>query len=370
MNDDAPRRPVLRDLPLVPRLVIAVFLMSVGVGYFSALVQLHFQAASPGKVLPDMDDAARIYNGDPNGKSQLERLLSQEENLPFNGSGSMRAAFTARSSGWKGQINKRAKEELKEKQEKGEKDAKLDLPEAEKHLRGDRDGERLALLAWIRAGAPEKAFESNDFELAGVPDDQPITARYLIKDAEENPVKPHRVRIQNLLDDRCVRCHKEGGQVSDAPLETYDDVKSYCDVEARGHAMSLTKLAQTTHVHLLGFSMLYGLTGLIFAFTSYPGWMRFVLAPLPLLAQVADISCWWLGRLDPQFAHTISITGGIVAAGLFLHIVLSLFNMFSWRGWLVLILLFGLAGFGGFTAYQKVIDPFLQQESKGQVLER
>ena len=358
MSDDVPHRFVLRDLPLVPRLVIAVFLMSVGVGYFAALVQLHFQAASPGRLLPDMDDAARIYNGDPNGKSQLERLLTQEENLPFNGSGSMRAAFTSRSSGWKGQINKRAKEE------------KLDLPEAEKHLRGDRDGERLALLAWIRAGAPEKPFESNDFELAGVPDDQPITARYLIKDDEGNPVRPRRVRIQNLLDDRCVRCHKEGGQVSDAPLETYDDVKNYCDVEARGHAMSLTKLAQTTHVHLLGFSMLYGLTGLIFAFTSYPGWMRFLLAPLPLLAQVAEISCWWLGRIDPQFAHTISITGGIVAAGLFLHILLSLFNLFSWRGWVVLILLFALAGFGGFTVYQKVIDPFLQHESKGQVLER
>jgi hypothetical protein len=370
MNGDLPPRPVLRHLPLVPRLVIAIFLMSVGFGYFSALVQLHFQAASPGKVLPSMDDAARIYNGDPNGKSQLERLLTQEENLPFNGSGSMRAAFTSHSSGWKGQISRRAKDELKEEQEKGGQGAKLNLPQAEKHLRGERDGERLALLAWIQAGAPEKAYESNDFDVTRLPEDQPITDRYVIKDGEGNPVKPRRVRIQNVLNDRCVRCHKEGGQVSDAPLEAYDDVKNYCDVEARGHAMSLTKLAQTTHVHLLGFSMLYGLTGLIFAFTSYPGWLRFVLAPLPLLAQVADISCWWLGRLDPHFAHTISITGGIVAAGLFLQIVLSLFNLFGKKGWVVLVLLFALVGFGGFTAYQKVIQPFLQNESKGQVLER
>src|SRR5690349_6311679 len=102
MNDYPPHRLTVGDLPLVPRLVIALFLMSVGVGYFSALVQLHFQAASPGKPLPDMDDAARIYNGDPNGKSQLERLLTEAENLPFNGSGSMRSAFTAHSSGWKG----------------------------------------------------------------------------------------------------------------------------------------------------------------------------------------------------------------------------------------------------------------------------
>jgi hypothetical protein len=354
MNGNLPARLVLRDLPLVARLVIAMFLMSVGIGYFSALVQLHFQAASPGRLLPDMDDAARIYNGDPHGKSQLERLLTEAENLPFNGSGSMRSAFTARSAGWTGTIHRRAKAD------------KVDLSEAEKRVRGDRDGERLGLIAWVEVGAPEKAYEDDAFPLPDRLKDQPITEKYKGEDDDHKPT----LLVKSILNDRCVRCHRDGGQVSDAPLRTYDDVKEYCDVEARGHGMSLTKLAQTTHVHLLGFSMLYGLTGLIFAFTSYPGWMRFVLAPLPLLAQLVDISCWWLGRLDPQFAHTIAIAGAVVAAGLFLQIVLSLFNLFGRRGWVVLVLLFALAGFGGFTLYQKVIDPFLQQESKGQVLER
>jgi hypothetical protein len=53
--------------------------------------------------------------------------------------------------------------------------------------------------------------------------------------------------------------------------------------------VSLKKLAQTTHVHLLGFGLLYGLTGLILTFTSYPGWLRGLLGPLPLVAQVGDI---------------------------------------------------------------------------------
>ena len=48
-------RPVLRDLPLAARLVIATFLLSVGIGYFSALVQLHFQHAKPGSLLPDAE---------------------------------------------------------------------------------------------------------------------------------------------------------------------------------------------------------------------------------------------------------------------------------------------------------------------------
>jgi hypothetical protein len=357
MTDNPSPRPTLLDLPFVPRLVIAVFLISVGIGYFSALVQLHFQGARPGKVLPDMDDAARIYNGDPHGKSQLERVLTEPENLPFNGSGSMQPAFTERSSGWKGAISRRAKQENK---------AHPDLKTAEKLLRAERDGERLALVAWIDAKDRQQAYYDDDaFPLPPDLASHPLTEKF----KAEVDGKPA-ARIKAIIDDRCVRCHAEGkgGGAAEAPLDTYDDLKSYCDVESRRRGMSLTKLAQTTHVHLLGFSMLYGLTGLIFAFTRYPGWMRLLIAPLPLLAQVVDIACWWLARADPMFAHTITITGAIVAAGLFLHIVLSLFSLFSRRGWLVLVLLFVLGGFGAALLEQKVIGPFLERESKGEIV--
>jgi hypothetical protein len=352
MNDEPAPRFTLMSLPFVPRLVIACFLVSVGIGYFSALVQLHFQAAKPGKLLPDMDDAARIYHGDPHDKSQLERVLSAAENLPFNGSGSMRPAFTDRSSGWKGQLSKRAKE------------LKGDLGEAKKRLREERDGERLAVVEWIRTGTPQPAYENDAFALPAELASHPLTEKYKTE-VEGKPA----ARIKGIFDDRCARCHAEGkgGPAAEASLESYDDLKTYCAVETRGHGMSLTKLAQTTHVHLLGFSMLYGLTGLIFAFTRYPGWMRLLIAPLPLLAQVADISCWWLGRIDPAFAHTITITGGIVGAGVFLHIVLSLFSLFGKRGRLVLVVLFILGGFGAALVEEKVIGPYLQHESSGEI---
>jgi hypothetical protein len=130
--------------------------------------------------------------------------------------------------------------------------------------------------------------------------------------------------------------------------------------------LSPTKLAQTTHVHLLGFSMLYGLTGLVLAFSSYPRWIRVLLCPLPLLAQVVDISFWWLARLPepqgPMFARAIVVSGAVVAVGLLLQIVLSLFNLFSKKAWLVLFLLFGIAGFGGYMTKVRVVDPFIAQE--------
>ena len=75
MNDAAVPplpRTVLRDLPLSARLVLALFMISVGLGYFSALVQLHFQQAPAGKLLPGADEAKATYSSKP-GVSQLER---------------------------------------------------------------------------------------------------------------------------------------------------------------------------------------------------------------------------------------------------------------------------------------------------------
>ena len=108
-------------------------------------------------------------------------------------------------------------------------------------------------------------------------------------------------------------------------------------VPEAGHTsrqMSLEHLTQTTHLHLLSFCVLWMLTGLIFAFSSYPTWVRCILAPVVLLAQVADVCCWWLARLNgvgPYFALAIIGTGTVVGFGLFLQIMLSLFNMYRMR---------------------------------------
>jgi hypothetical protein len=133
-------------------------------------------------------------------------------------------------------------------------------------------------------------------------------------------------------------------------------------VETTGTGMSLKKLAQSTHVHLLGFALLYGLTGFIVSLTSYPGWVRGLIAPLPLVAQIADISCWWLGRMDPVFAKAIWVTGGIVAVGLFLQLTLSLFNMFGRWGKAMLIVMALAACTGGYVVKTQVIDPYLSTE--------
>src|SRR5262249_61091595 len=97
--------------------------------------------------------------------------------------------------------------------------------------------------------------------------------KYLPARADAGPA----VKIKTLFEVRCTHCHNTGtAEAGQYPLENYDQIKPYTVVKTSS-AMSLTKLAQTTHVHLLGFSMLYGITALILAFTTLPPFL-----PLPL----------------------------------------------------------------------------------------
>jgi hypothetical protein len=343
---------VLRDLPLSPRLVIAAFLLSVGMGYFSALVQLHFQLASAGQLLPGPDEAIDAYHGRP-GMSQLERLLVADERKPFNGSGSMAAAFTFKSSGWNRAIERQAKKLAPDA-------AEPDLAAAEESLRKERDGERLALIDWLRHGADRKAYNEDAYPVPASLAGKPITEKYLDFDEDEKPVS---IKIQRIISDRCARCHSEGksGPEAEAALDTYEDIQHYVKLKATS-GMSLTALAQTTHVHLLGFSMLFGLTGLAFALTRYPCWLRLAVAPLALVAQVADIACWWLARLDPFFARLILVTGGIVGLSLLTHILGTLWDMFGTRGRIAVACLLVLAAIVGLIVHFQFIAPYLEAE--------
>ncbi len=383
-TSETPQRVTLRELPLAARLTISLFLISVGIGYTSALVQLHFAQAKPGNLLPDMEDAAHNFHGMP-GVGTFERLIRADEHRPFNGSGSMRAAFFKRSAGWSPAIGRRSR------------DFKINTDQAERELRKEREAEIDAILHWLKEGATEKTYADqilpDDFPKAVVRDlpgntvnahvtillqNQPIAAAacssYFVTvpkpleneffEFDENG--KYHSHVKKIIDDKCARCHAEGkgGPQGKIHLESWQEVVDWVhDMGAGGsNGMSLMKLAQTTHVHLLGFAMLYGLTGLILAFSSYPGWLRLILCPLPLTVQIVDISCWWLGRLDPMYAHFVVVTGGVVAMGLMLHIILSLLNMYGVAGKIVLLLMFAAAGGGGFVVKTQLVDPYLARE--------
>jgi hypothetical protein len=337
-----PDRITLRAFPLPVRLTLAAFLIAVGFGYGAALTQVHFQDSHGGLLLPTVDDLIRKFHGeqDPAKRvSTLERLTRtpEHEDAPFTGQGSMFRAFTDKSNEWRKAIK--------------------DKPEAD--VRRERDGERDALLAWVRGGLSRADYDAD--HLPRPPGNAPITQEFLNDDGT--------AKIKSLFTERCARCHQPDGDDAKAarfPMATYEQIKAYSKVDTG--AMSLPALAQSTHTHLLSFAMLFAFTGVIFGLSSYPCWLRVPLAPLVLTAQVAEIACWWLGRLDGPTgvtcARLVLVFGGIVGIGLIVQIVLGLFDLFGAVGKTVLIVLMIAAGVGIGILKQQVIDPQLQRESE------
>jgi hypothetical protein len=368
MQDPTPTtsRLVLRDLSLSLRLVLALFLCSVGLGYFSALINLHFQSASPGEMMPTADDVVTDYAGKTQ-VSQFERLLTARDTLPFNGQGSMRSAYSRRAGGKESAFKEKAKDlghEVKDPEDlKKIKDE--DRERIRKEVAQEMDGERLAMIAWARDPNRKGYFEEEKYPLTGKLAELRITKRFLlVEDGKKYFL------VNKNIESRCTRCHQDGSdpKAGQYPLTSYDEIAVYLEPEGPT-GKSLEKLALTTHVHLLGFSMLYGLTGMIFALTSYPAWLRLLIAPLPLLAQVVDIAFWWLARMEPpyghQFAEAIRISGGVVGVSLAMHIVLGVWNLFGKTGKVVVLLLLVGTGAGAHFAHEKIIAPYLAHE-KGQ----
>jgi len=292
----------LRDLPAELRLVLAAFLVLAAAGYAAALVQVHYQSAAPGELLPGPDRVREIYAGPREApRSQMERLLEAESG-PMNGFGTMRPAFTVQSDGWAALVAKLPPDDLR-------------------RLSEEREGERLALLAWVKAGADRATYDRDDFPLGPELAGQPVTPALL--------AGPGRVKVRSLIEQRCVGCHSEHGRVERArlaPLDGYDRIKPHVAVTASAR-MPLPRLAQTTHAHLLGLALLYAATGCLFCCTGLPRGAKLVVGPLPLAAQGIDIGCWWLSRWDAAFAWGVVAGGAAAGLGLAAHVLGGLWEL-------------------------------------------
>ena len=348
MSDVARPRFTIRQLPLPAKFVLTAFLLSVGVGYFSAMVQIHMQhSARDGSPMPSGADIVEKFSGlrkpDPDAKppvSKIETLISGDPNGAFDKNNMTPAFYGKSGSGY----------------------ARAVKDEGQEVVDARRRTEVQALIAWCRADAATKkaTWEKDSF-----PVDSQSDSDFYDADAKA-------MRIKELVEVRCGTCHA---------AERKPTLASFADVSPLATApttelvdgqwlrsskqISVEGLTQSTHAHLLSFSMLFGLTGLIFAFTSYPAPMRAFFGPLVLVAQLADISCWWLARLEtvgPTFALMIMLTGGAVGVGLAIQLVFSLFDLYGPKGKAVMVGLFlaGAVAFG--TLVVTVIEPALKAE--------
>ena len=162
----------------------------------------------------------------------------------------------------------------------------------------DRIGgpDKRRILQWVRAGA-----KADDF----------------------STIKP-------ILDANCVGCHsassnvqkKSGGPVPS--FETYEGLAALADVDT---GPTIAQLAKVSHVHLFGISIIFLLTGFIFAHSETPAWFRIGLIVVPYAAILADVGSWWLTKWDTFFAVVVIVGGALMGLSLACQILLSLWEM-------------------------------------------
>ncbi len=353
MGTEPTPRSLLRQLPLPAKLVITAFLIAVGLGYFSALVQLHMKHSNKdGEALPTVADVVERFSGlkqyDPNAAppvSTIEQIIKGDRDADDVSKSNMAPAFFKKSKGYTKECEARGK-------------TNIDF---------DREGELQAMILWSKSdpAVKKKAYEDDKFLL---PDDRkgkPLTADFDCTGDKSG------VKIKTLIEKRCMNCHDAqapslGKWAELEPLVTPPSTEVLPGNWVRTNKQITTEsLTQSTHAHLLSFAVLFSLTGLVFAFTGYPFLVRCVIAPIVVIAQVCDIACWWLARLPesgPMFAKTIIMTGGIVGTGLVFHIVLGILDLYNWKGKAVVILLFLLGGAGVGIVGMKVVEPALKLE--------
>jgi cytochrome c553 len=367
---EAARRFTLRDLPIPAKLVLTCFLLAVGGGYTAAMVQLHMQDSKSGEMLPSEADVVLKYTGKkwfpddtnlPRPVSRFVKLITAPEDAPFGGNGTMSPAFTRKDDGEFNRVDRL-----------GANQAGRLLPE--------RHGERDVLVLWAQSepAARAEAYNKDHFAIAEkYKQPKSITPRF--KSSDDS------YRVKSIIETRCVRCHKPNGddpKAGNYPLQSYGDIERYLNIPAAApfraggdwvkvqEPIGMEKLTQSTHAHLLSFAVLFALTGLVFAFTSYYTWLRCLLGPWVLVTVVADVALWWLARLSeqwgPYFAYAIIGTGAASGVGLGLQITLSLLNMYGWKGKFVVLALYALTAVGAWQLYVHKLKPGMESRRASQ----
>ena len=87
-------------------------------------------------------------------------------------------------------------------------------------------------------------------------------------------------------------------------------------------------LIQTSHTHLFGQTLIAGLLGLIFLFSSLGEWKKATILALPFVGTIIDIGGMWLTRFVwPPLAVLVIAGGTLFALGYALITVISLYEL-------------------------------------------
>lgn len=134
-------------------------------------------------------------------------------------------------------------------------------------------------------------------------------------------------QVKPIFQEQCVTCHSAGSGPQLPPLTGYEDIYKLLGTDV---GLTIVQLARVSHIHLLGISILFLLTGAIFALSEGPVHLRIIVVSVPYLSILMDIGSWWGTKyLDPVFAYIVIAGGALMGLALAAQIFISLWQMWA-----------------------------------------
>jgi len=153
--------------------------------------------------------------------------------------------------------------------------------------------DRAKVIAWLRDGATKEGFAA----------------------------------VGAILDKDCTACHSAKSGLPIPPLTSFEEVRKVARVDT---GPSLGDLARVSHIHLFGISLIFVLTGAIFALSRVPRNWKTLIIVLPYISIWADIGSWWITKYQPAFAYIVLSGGALMGASLAAQLLIPLWEM--WFG--------------------------------------
>jgi hypothetical protein len=277
---------MLQLLPATTRRVLAGILLAAGLAYGILLATTFFQTAAPSQMVPDLAEIKRLLFPSAKPISPLERRLVMSD-TPL-GTGPLITGQTGR------------------------------MPPLNESEALQREGDRQALLDWIRSGASRTSYEQDDHTLTQAVSSSSITPKFLRDEGDcANSSARRHLRVRSLFQERCLSCHAEDGDDTARliPFDSYDAIARYLIPESHGDTGRAWLFASLALLFPLA-----GVGGLTFACTSHPFRARILTLAVTLAALAAVAVCW---SLHSPWLPVLLIAAAVAATCSMLQILAS-----------------------------------------------
>ena len=147
------------------------------------------------------------------------------------------------------------------------------------------------IVAWIRAGTDEQAFE---------------------------------VQVAPIISKRCLTCH-DGSNPHLTNLGEYEGILEVAEIDT---GMKIGTLVRVSHIHLFGVTFIFFIMGLIFSHAYVrPRWFKSLVVIMPFVALCLDISSWYLTKFIPSMAWVVFVGGGMMGISFAIQWTVSMYQI-------------------------------------------